>query len=230
MRISIGLVAVLGLLAGGCGNASADDSATSSGATSAAEAAQEEVYKPAPLRGPDLSGLFDAKEDHVLAPLTMDARMLLNYSYKSNDNQTALVSAGPREVPTTDITVTPRIIAPQGDDGLWKVRLDFEGQWEGLQVLGLGADTSPVSFDLKPDITKMYFAEPVTVVAKKLADLGIDVNPDGSPKVLRKLPGKGYPAKGSDTFDWHGQVSMVREDEGKTAFIFREGFFNDGEY
>jgi len=99
-----------------------------------------------------------------------------------------------------------------------------------LQVLGLGSDEAPTTFDLTPNITKLYFAEPVAVVARKLADLGIDVNADGSPKVLRKLPGKGYPAKGSDTFDWHGQVSMVREDEGKTAFIFREGFFNDGTY
>jgi len=230
VRVSISLVAVLGLLAGGCGEATSDDSAASSGTASTDEAAQEEPNEPAPLRGPDLSGLLDAKEEHPLAPLTMDARMFLNYSYKANNDQTALVSAGPREVPTTDITVTPRIIAPQGDDGLWKVRLDFEGQWEGLQVLGLGSDEAPTTFDLTPNITKMYFAEPVPVVARKLADLGIDVNPDGSPKVLRKLPGKGYPAKGSDTFDWHGQVSMVREDEGKTAYIFREGFFNDGTY
>lgn len=230
MRISISLVAMLGLLASGCGQASADDSAASSGTASAAETAQEEVYEPAPLRGPDLSGLFDAQEQHPVAPLGMDARQMLYHSYKSNADQTALVDNGLREVPTTDLDYTIRILPPENEDGLWKVRLDFEGQWEGLQVLGVGHDTSPVTFDLKPDITKMYFAEPVPVVAKKLAELGIDVNADGSPKVLSKLPGKGYPAKGSDTFDWHGQVTMVREDEGRTAFMMREGFWNDGTF
>jgi len=231
MRISIGpLTAAFALLAAGCGQASADDTSAPATMEASAKAAEPAAAEPAPLRGPDLSGLFNANEDHVLAPLTMDARMLLNYSFESNDDSTALVSNGPREVPTTDKMVSARIVEPEGDDGLWKVRLDFEGQWEGLQVLGLGKDRSPVTFDLEPTITKMYFAEPVPVVAKKLADLGIDVNPDGSPKVLRKLPGNGYPAEGSDTYDWHGQVSMVREDEGKTAYIFREGFFNDGTF
>ncbi|MAS85895.1 MAG: hypothetical protein CL953_08640, partial [Erythrobacteraceae bacterium] len=57
-----------------------------------AKAADPAAAEPAPLRGPDLSGLFNANEDHVLAPLTMDARMLLNYSFESNDDSTALVS------------------------------------------------------------------------------------------------------------------------------------------
>ncbi len=230
MRISVGIAAVIALLAGGCGEASADETSGSAAEASSADVAEGEAAEPAPLRGPDLSGLFDANEEHVLAPLTMEARLLLNYSFETNGEDTALVSTGPREVPTTDMTVTSRIIAPEGGDGLWRVRLDFEGRWEGLQVLGLGKDRSPVTFDLKPIVNKMYFAEPVPVVAKKLAELGIDVNPDGSPKILSQLPAENYPAEGGDTFDWHGQVSMVREDEGKTAYIFREGFFDEGTF
>lgn len=228
-------IAALGILASACGDASAD-AGSADGAASPAEAASpsaaaaRDTYEPAPLRGPDLSGLLDADEEHVLAPLTMDARIFLNHSFDYSDDRNAVVPRGARKVPTTDLSVTPRVIAPDGGEGLWKVRVDFEGQWEGLQVLGLGTDTSTVAFDLLPSLNLMFFEEPIPVVAKKLAELGIDVNPDGSPKVLRKLPGEGYPAEGSDTYDWHGQVSMVREQEGKTAYIFWEGFFDDGTF
>ena len=235
MRFAIGIVAAA-ILVSGCGEASADatsaDDVLSAGEAASATqaAASPEAAEPEPLRGPDLSGLFDADENHVLAPMTMDARMLLDYSFKRSEDGTALVSTGPRPVPTTESIVTSRIIPPEGAGGLWKVRLDFEGQWEGLQVLGLGTDTSPEAFTPRPNLTMMYFAQPVPVVAAKLAELGIEVNPDGSPKVLNRTPADLHPAGVGNRFDWHGQVSMVREVEGKTAYVFWQGFFDDGTY
>ncbi|MBD60180.1 MAG: hypothetical protein CL808_08695, partial [Citromicrobium sp.] len=101
MRISVGIAAVIALLAGGCGEASADETSGSAAEASSADVAEGEAAEPAPLRGPDLSGLFDANEEHVLAPLTMEARLLLNYSFETNGEDTALVSTGPRGGSTT---------------------------------------------------------------------------------------------------------------------------------
>lgn len=81
-------------------------------------------------------------------------------------------------VPGINRWITSRIARPKNMDGVVEVYTDFKGRWHGLTVLGLKSGTMEESDGYQE--TSIRFAEPVAVVARKLASMGFVVNANGS--------------------------------------------------
>lgn len=103
------------------------------------------------------------------------------------------------------------------------VYVDFEGRWNGLEVLGLTR-----TFIERSDSMNAFglrFREPVAEVVARLRAAGFPVNADGS---MRESVKRTVQRRGSDSFEtYDGAITKVFRLNGETIFqcdrIYEEG-------
>lgn len=217
-------IAAIGM-ATGCGNSDTTDNTAKAAVSSASDAAKvvAEPAKatPAPLRGPELSALLGTEDKEICRPFTMDARLLLYNGSALSDGQGGYRASGPRDIPGLGRKVAPALLQPDQNGGRYGVRYDFDGHWEGLQVVGMGYDFNSGS-DL-PVSTTLYLQDDPAKVASVLGGLGFPVANGGGAKVVHKNAGFG-------PGDYFGLVSIIEKRDGRTAYECREGPFDKGDY
>lgn len=112
--------------------------------------------------------------------------------------------------------VTSRITRPEKSaPGIVTYYLDFKGRWNGLTVLGL-TDTF-VEMSEGVDGTGIRFAEPVDVVARRLAQVGFVVNPKGG--------SRNQVDKRDRDGNIDGVVTYLERQKGETVFLCDEVYY-----
>ena len=204
-----GTFAILALLplAVACGDASATAEDGNEATTAAVQAEPTKVA----LRGPDLSEFLDFTDPDE-CNWSIRALETARGSWEWGENE------GDRNIPSTHPMkeaaggeVSARIdYEPFPDQpDVWRADVDFEGVWNGLQVLGIRTDYHPDDGELAGSIMSIRFAEPVAVVAPKLAELGFPIGADGTGVVRPTQSDRGFAAR---------IVTDIRRDEGETVF------------
>jgi len=173
------------------------------------------------LRGPELSALLGTTDKEICRPFTMDARVLLYDASALSDGKGGYRASGPRDIPGLGRKVAPTLLQPAQNGGRYGVRYDFDGQWQGLQVVGMGYDF--MSGLDTPSSTTLYLQDDPAKVASVLGDLGFPVAKGGGAKVVHKNAGFG-------PGDYFGLVSIIEQRDGRTAYECREGPFDKGDY
>ncbi len=222
-------IAAIGMVTG-CGNSDTTDNTAKAAVPSASDAASADGAKvvaapakatPTPLRGPELSALLGTKDKEICRPFTMAGRELLYSASAISDGKGGYRASGPRDIPGLGRKIAPTVLQPAQNDGRYGVRYEFDGKWNGLQVVGMGYDFNPGS-DL-PESTTLYLQDDPAKVASVLGGLGFPVAEGGGAKVVHKNAGFG-------PGDYFGLVSIIEKRGGRTAYECREGPFDKGDY
>nr|WP_137677921.1 hypothetical protein [Parerythrobacter lutipelagi] len=143
------------------------------------------------------------------------------------DDRDYLTKPATTSVPDTGQRVTGRITRPQKEwESIVRVEADVKGRWNGLTVLGTFTTFVEESHGVWGD--GIRFAEPVEIVAQRLAAAGFVVNRDGSErrqvdKVERSRytdqQGKVQVAEAID-----GVITSIERINGETYFFCDEIF------
>ena len=147
-------------------------------------------------------------------------------AYKVDDRNYVAVPAT-TTVPGSNQRVTGRIVRPEKDwQSVVRVEADVKGQWNGLTVLGIFTTFVEESHGVWGD--GIRFAEPVEVVAQRLAAAGFVVNRDGSERrqidKIDRYPYKDEKGRQQVAENIDGVITSIERKNGATYFYCDEIF------
>lgn len=211
MKIIAGIMVVCGLGIASCGSASGDaaaqepDGPATEAATETASASEVEL--------PDL-GDFLNFADPATCEYSESFTSAMATAFEMNDDPNAAPIAGPGSVAIPGVAepVRTQMARPYADEGspeMIEYRLDFEGRWLGLHVVGY--EDAMIEESCCIWASGIRFAEPVERVTAALIDAGFSVNPDGSERETAME-------------DSVRAVTEVRENNGATVFYCNQVF------
>ena len=169
--------------------------ATAEAGESEAVAATQAGPATTPLRGPDLSDFLDFNDP---GGCNWNTRALetARGSWEWGEGDENVPSTHPMEEAEGGEVSARLDYEPFPDQpDVWRADVDFEGVWNGLQVVGIRTDYYPDNSELAGSIMAIRFAEPISVVAPKLADLGFPIGADGKGSVRATESEKGFAAR-----------------------------------
>jgi hypothetical protein len=206
---ALGFAAVLAIVAG-CSDAEANDESTSAEAQQPETAASTEAV-PA-VQGPDLAPVLDFAKAETCQWSEAAERIFEEDTVFGDDyvSRPGTVTIPGLADPVTAVLSRPE---PEYPDYV-EVQLDFTGEWNGLQVVGLSDAFLEESGGVFA--RGIRFAAPVAEVASAMAAAGFNVNADGSERSV--------PLEGADFSRGDMAITSVEADGADAVFYCNQVF------
>ncbi len=206
---ALGIAAVLAIIAG-CSDAEANDESTSAEAQQPEKAESTEAAPT--VQGPSLAPVLDFAKAETCQWSEAAERIFEEDTVFGDDyvSRPGTVTIPGLADPVTAVLTRPEPEYPE----YVQVQLDFMGEWNGLQVVGL----NDAFFEESGGVFArgIRFAAPVAEVASAMAAAGFNVNADGSERSV--------PLEGADFSRGDMAITSVEADGADAVFYCNQVF------